>query len=146
MNNDLRTDANEWPERPETWPEIVTEIEVAMILRLDYQSIAAAKRSLRFVRRTKQLPDIGRLGRHTLFRRDAVFEWLAARERVPAAGSPAGRAASSGSADRAASEADETAGNAPDGPSTGLAGDQADPTSAGDSSSHLSGNNSTLDK
>ena len=145
MNND-RTDANEWPERPETWPEIVTEIEVAMILRLDYQSIAAAKRSLRFVRRTKQMPDIGRLGRHTLFRRDAVFEWLAARERVPGTGSSEGGVASSGSADPTGAKAAQPDENAPDGPSTGLTGDQAAPAAAGDSSSHLSGNNSTLDK
>ena len=146
MNND-RTDANEWPERPASWPEIITETELAMILRLDEgRSIESAKRSVRFIRRTQGLPDLGRVGRQVLFRRDAVFEWLAARERVRGTGSSEGGVASSGSADPPGPEPDDADENAPDGPSADLTGRQAAPAAAGDSISHLSENGSRLGK
>lgn len=71
-----------WPPRPEPWPEIMTDVEVCQYLRLDLQhpDPSSAKRSLRFIRRTQGLPDLGRIGSKVLFRRSAVDTWLAARE------------------------------------------------------------------
>ena len=73
---------SEWPPRPEVWPEVLTDVELCQLLRLDqqHQSPASAKRSLRHIRRTRGLPSIGRLGSKVLFRKIAVDEWLAALE------------------------------------------------------------------
>jgi predicted DNA-binding transcriptional regulator AlpA len=70
-----------WPDRPDVWPEVMTEIQVCQFLHLDEErSVATAKRSLRFIRRTQGLPDVGRIGSKVLFRKAAVDEWLARRE------------------------------------------------------------------
>lgn len=71
-----------WPPRPELWPEIMTDVEVCQYLRLDLQhpDPSSAKRSLRFIRRTQGLPDLGRIGSKVLFRRAAVDAWLVTRE------------------------------------------------------------------
>ena len=73
---------SEWPPRPDRWPEVMTDIEVCQYLRLDqqHQCPASAKRSLRYIRRTRGLPSIGRLGSKILFRKAAVDLWLAANE------------------------------------------------------------------
>lgn len=71
-----------WPTAPEKWPDVMTEIEVCQFLHLDEgRSVATAKRSLRFIRRTQGLPDVGRIGGKVLFRWTAVEEWLSNRER-----------------------------------------------------------------
>ncbi len=81
-----------WPPRPEVWPEVMTDIEVCQYLRLDQQheSPASAKRSLRHIRRTRGLPDVGRLGSKVLFRKTAVDAWLEAQERESVATATAG--------------------------------------------------------
>lgn len=73
----------EWPPHPAVWPEVMTDIEVCQYLRLDerHATPASAKRSLRHIRRTRGLPDVGRLGSRVLFRKAAVDAWLADRER-----------------------------------------------------------------
>ena len=73
---------NGWPPKPETWPDVMTDVEVCQYLRLDHQhaSPASAKRSLRFIRRTQALPDLGRIGSKVLFRKSAIDAWLAGRE------------------------------------------------------------------
>jgi len=72
---------NDWPEKPATWPEIMTDVEVCQYIRLDHHdTIAKAKESLRYIRRTQGLPDVGRLGNKVLFRKTAVDSWLASRE------------------------------------------------------------------
>ncbi len=78
------SDANTgWPEKPGEWPEVMTDVEVCQYLRLDQQHgiPANAKRSLRHIRRTQGLADVGRLGSRVLFRKVAVDAWLAGRER-----------------------------------------------------------------
>ena len=73
---------NEWPERPESWPAVLTETEVCQYLRLDgYLTVGSAKRSLRYIRKNQGLPDAGRIGRHLLFRLAAVEQWLESREK-----------------------------------------------------------------
>lgn len=75
-----RHDAD-WPARPETWPDVLTEIQVCQLLHLDDgRTIDQAKRALRYLRREQGLPDCGRIGRRVLFRLSAVEAWLAARE------------------------------------------------------------------
>ena len=80
--SDERTDAKGWPERPETWPDVMTDLEMCLYLRLDRtgRSPANAKRSLRHIRQNKGLPDTGRLGGQVLFVKAAVDTWLARRE------------------------------------------------------------------
>ncbi len=76
------SDRELWPPKPEPWPEVMTDVELCMYLRLDqrHASPESAKRSLRYIRRTQGLPDVGRIGGSVLFRRAAVDEWLKARE------------------------------------------------------------------
>ena len=69
----------------------MTDVEVGLYLRLDEagHDPASAKRALRFIRRTQSLPDVGRIAGRVLFRKQAVDEWLAQRERrQPAAATP----------------------------------------------------------
>ncbi len=75
---------SQWPPRPTVWPEVMTDIEVCLYLRLDavHDSPASAKRTLRYIRRNDGLPDLGRIANRVLFRRAAVDAWLASRERV----------------------------------------------------------------
>ena len=60
----------------------MTDIELCQYLRLDQQheTPASAKRSLRFIRRTQNLPDLGRIGSKVLFRKSSVDAWLSVLE------------------------------------------------------------------
>lgn len=72
-----------WPDRPQNWPDVLTEIQVCQYLHLDEgRSLATAKRSLRFIRRTQGLKDCGRIGGRVLFRRATVDSWLERREQI----------------------------------------------------------------
>ena len=79
----IREISQGWPPRPEVWPEVLTDVEVCLYLRLDerHDDPASAKRSLRHIRRTQGLTDVGRLGSKVLFRKATVDTWLADRER-----------------------------------------------------------------
>ncbi len=72
----------QWPDPPDVWPEVLTDIEVCQYLRLDKRHDAPvnAKRSLRHIRRTTGLPDVGRIGGRVLFRKSTVDRWLMDRE------------------------------------------------------------------
>jgi len=77
----------EWPQRPESWPPILTDVEAAQYLRLDtVHGIDSAKRALRHIRKTQGLPCAGRIGGRLLFRRDAIDLWLITREGTVKAG------------------------------------------------------------
>lgn len=82
MRKRSSTQPEQWPERPPAWPEVMTDVEVCQYLRLDtiHDSPASAKRTLRFIRRTDGLPDLGRIANRVLFRRAAVDAWLVERE------------------------------------------------------------------
>ncbi|HKQ50464.1 MAG TPA: hypothetical protein VJZ71_20495 [Phycisphaerae bacterium] len=82
-NEVTTTVPSEWPAPPAAWPELLTDVELAQYLRMDMagHDPASAKRALRFIRRTQNLPDVGRIAGRVLFRRAAVDEWLAGRER-----------------------------------------------------------------
>ncbi|MCC7315100.1 MAG: helix-turn-helix domain-containing protein [Planctomycetes bacterium] len=73
--------SNDWPSMPGQWPDVMTEVQVCQYLHLDEgRSVATAKRSLRFIRSTQGLPDVGRIGGKVLFRRSSVDQWLEDRE------------------------------------------------------------------
>lgn len=75
------TTNDNWPARPETWPDVLNEIQVCQLLQLDDgRTVEQAKRALRYTRREQGLPVAGRIGRKVLFRRASVEAWLAARE------------------------------------------------------------------
>ena len=79
MNRDVQ---DSWPAKPESWPEILTTVETCQFLRLDRgRCIAAAKRTLRHLRRTKGLASVGRFGGDVHFRLETVEAWLVERER-----------------------------------------------------------------
>ena len=74
---------SEWPEPPASWPDVMTDVEVCMYLRIDVgHTPASAKRSLRHIRKTRGLPCLGRIGGKVLFRKAAVDEWLQSQEQV----------------------------------------------------------------
>ncbi|MEE8170477.1 MAG: helix-turn-helix domain-containing protein [Phycisphaerae bacterium] len=63
---------------------MLTTVEACQYLRLDeaHDSPESAKRSLRFIRRTGGLPDAGRICGQVMFRKAAIDEWLARREKA----------------------------------------------------------------
>ncbi len=72
-----------WPPKPDEWPEVMTDLELCMFLGLDHgRSPATAKRSLRHLRRTSNLADIGRIGGKVRFRKGAIEAWMIEREKV----------------------------------------------------------------
>ncbi len=79
-----------WPERPGQWPDVLDEIELAQLLRLDGpgRSVASAKRTLRRLRRLHALPSVGRVAGRVLTRRESVESWLRGRERRHDQGMP----------------------------------------------------------
>lgn len=77
----MMTNANNWPPRPTTWPDVMSEVEVCQYLRLDdCRTVDGARRSLRHIRRTQGLRAAGRIGGRVVFRKATVDAWLAGRE------------------------------------------------------------------
>jgi len=83
-----------WPPRPagEVFPEIVTTVDVAMLLRYDGRPGVTPEKGARMVRllaRDYQLPTLGRVGRTLLLRKADVLAWVAGRGVAAAAGGAA---------------------------------------------------------
>lgn len=75
------TTAPEWPDPPATWPPVLTAVQCCQYLHLDDgRGVGPAKQMLRHLRRTRDLKSCGRIGKHVLFRREAVDQWLAEQE------------------------------------------------------------------
>ena len=69
----------DWPPRPESFSEVLTTEDVAMLLRLDAEPNRTPENAARTVRslvKNQRLPVCGRVGKGLRFRRDAVLAWL----------------------------------------------------------------------
>ena len=77
------TRLTEWPKRPpgEVFPELLTTLDVAQLLRFDRPGTTPANgmRTVRLLIRDKGLPTLGMLGNGHRFRRDDVLAWAQRR-------------------------------------------------------------------
>jgi len=75
----------DWPDPAATWPPIPTAEQCYQYLHLDTgRGIGPAKQMLRHLRRTRGLKTCGWIGKHVLFRREAVDQWLVEQEETAA--------------------------------------------------------------
>ena len=77
----MMSERDKWPKRPEgeVFPEVLTTIEVAQLLRFDATAARTpeqAARSVRSLVKGKGLPACGKVGRGYLFRKSVVLAWL----------------------------------------------------------------------
>lgn len=80
----VKVKSDPWLARPagEVFPEVMTTIDVAMLLRYDGRNGATPEKGTRMVRlmvRDKRLPTLGRVGRALLINKTAVLAWLGGR-------------------------------------------------------------------
>lgn len=80
----VKTQPSRWPPRPpgELFPEVITTVDVAQLLRYDARDGMTPEKGARMVRllvRDRGLPTLGRVGRTLLFRKSEVIGWLDTR-------------------------------------------------------------------
>lgn len=74
---------NEWPDPPDPWQPVMTAVQCCQYLHLDDgRGVGPAKQVLRHIRRTRGLKSCSRIGKHVLFRRETVDQWLAEQEEL----------------------------------------------------------------
>ncbi len=75
-----------WPRRPENevFPELLDTLLVAQLLLYDRRGMTPeqARRNVRKVVKEGGLPTLGRIGSTLIYRKAAVVEWLANRNRT----------------------------------------------------------------
>ena len=75
----MNASGNDWPARPATWADVMTDGEVALFMRLDLagHSPESAKLALRHLRRTRGFPHAVRVTRKLMLTpRSAVEAWI----------------------------------------------------------------------
>lgn len=80
----VKSKPSKWPPRPpgEVFPEVMTTVDLAQLLRYDGRDGMTPEKGTRMVRlliRDKGLPTLGRVGRTLLFRKSEVIGWLDTR-------------------------------------------------------------------
>ena len=83
MSETPTTTRDQWPGRPanEIFPELLDTVLVGQLLLYDRRGMTPeqGRRNVRKLVKVAGLPSLGRVGSTLLYRKEAVFEWLASR-------------------------------------------------------------------